>query len=189
MQRWFREREGFNRQYEAVVDTRASTTIINKRVVIELDVPFDNQNLESVKLGNGNYIKTLGSIDSVEIKFKYHFKPVLILDNDIDVLLGIDWFIDTGVNLDIRNKILIFYMKKLILLILMTLHYLQLNQMIHQKDLFAFSYDDIMRYTPILEHVIEVTTDRPIRFPPYRRSLLQQQIINDEVEKMLKVCV
>src|SRR6266540_3434357 len=97
-----------DKEIKAIIDIRTARNIMSKALKEKLGLKIQSLSKVKFKLADGSRVPSLGEI---EIKIKIKEIRILIRVHILelpkeDLLLGIEWFFETGVKIDFKSKIL-----------------------------------------------------------------------------------
>ena len=92
------------------LDTAATATIISEKFAKSNNIKF-NESDTKVKVANDNLVEVAGQTDELHIEIKSHtckLKMFVLPNSDFEVLLGLNWFIESGCSVNPAQRTLQF---------------------------------------------------------------------------------
>jgi len=98
---------------DAVLDTGATRSVISEELAKKLNIKY-KESKEKVRLADGNTILIIGSTEKVRVRAhgsKCEINFIILSNNVIPMLLGVDWFCKTHATLNVEKQEITFNSK------------------------------------------------------------------------------
>jgi hypothetical protein len=92
------------------LDTAATATIISEKFARDNNIKFSNSDIK-VKVANDSVVEVLGQTKELHIEIKSHtcdLKMFVLPNTDFQVLLGLNWFVESGCSVNPAKRTLQF---------------------------------------------------------------------------------